>query len=517
MKDAFQVAIPKKSGAASLVGFVLLLVLLQAQLALDSSGVLIERVRLADAYDTPALHFSPAPGLRSGAVAVLVHGHQCNKAMLAQLARYLAARGVEAYAIDLPGHGESQRTFAPEHASTAAASAVAAILERSRASPASLVLIGHSFGAVALGPEALRRDVLATVFLGPGMTGGLSRRLPNNALIVTAEHDYDFIKRDAQAMYEALTAGENTARGNLVGDFRQQDARLWEEIPGVEHISLLFDARVFRQVAEWIDRAAGNAVVLQSSDATGAARRTALAAIALSLVIAALFARFATGAAGAAEPVRNWVRPAIAIVAALYFAVIVTQAWVPLRFLRLQEGEILASLMAVCGILGLAFLAPLEDKITCRLRSRDALVAVALFFATYALALITIDRDFYTLRIAIDDWQRLATLGVTATAAAPFFLLQEELLRRLQGISSRPLRQFALVGGGVLVLVIAFGASLYFVGSRLDRFNAALAGLLVYCALASAILRAASKDTAAGVLYASLVTGWIVAAGFFHY
>ncbi len=512
-------AIPKQSGVASLLGFALLLVLLQAQLELGSSGVLIERLQLADAYDTPAIHYSPAPGLRSGVVAVLVHGHQCNKAMMAQLARSLAVRGVEAYAIDLPGHGESQRTFAPDRASSAAASAVAAILERSNVSPAKLVLIGHSFGAVALGPQALHRDLLATVFLGPGQTDGLSRRRPNNALIITAGHDYDFIKRDSQAMYDELTAGESKAPGNLVGDFQQQDARLWEEIPDAEHISLLFDPRVFRQVAEWIDRAAGNTIVLQSSDSSGAARRAALAALALSLVLAALIARFAgnAGIAGAGEPARNWVRPAIAIFAALYFAVIVTQAWVPLRFLHLEEGEILVSLMAVSGILGLAFLAPLDDKITCRAGLPDALVAVALFLATYALALVTIDREFYTLRIAADDWKRLSTLGVTAAAAVPFFLLQEEWLRRLQGASGRRLRQFALAGGGVLVLAVAVGASLYFVGARLYRFNAALAGLLVYCAVASAILRAASKNTAAGVLYASLVTGWIVAVGFFHY
>ena len=511
--------IPKRSGVPLLLGFLLLLVLLQARHELGSSGVEVERFQLADSYKTPAIHFSPAAGHRSTVVAVLVHGHQCNKAMMAQLARYLAAGGVDAFTIDLPGHGESQSAFSPEKALSAAESAVSEIVERLNVRPGKLVLIGHSFGAVALGPAALRRDLLATVFVGPGKPDGLNRRLPNNALLITAEHDYDFIKRDAQAMYDALTAGDTQTPGNLVGDFQKKDARLWDAIPDAEHVSLLFDPRVYRRVTEWIERASGGAVPLQSSYSAGAARRAALSALALSLVITVLIAGLSRNAAkaGAEDPVRNWVRPAIAMIAGVYFSVIVTQAWVPLRFLRLEEGEILASLMAMSGILGLAFLAPLDEKITCRFMPMDAIVAVAVFLALYVLALVTIDSEFYTLRIAFGDWKRLLTLGVTAALAVPFFMLQEELLRRLQGRPGRRFRDFVIFCGGVLMIAVVFCSSLYFVGSRLYRFSAALAGVLVYCAVVSAILRASSKNTSAGVLFSSLVTGWIFAVGFFHY
>lgn len=506
-------------GVPLLFAALLLLGFFQAWYELRSSGVEVERFRLSDPFKTPVIRFTPPVEHRSGAVAVLVHGYQCNKAMMAQLARYLGTGGIEAYSIDLPGHGESQETFSFEKGRSAAEAAISKIAERTGVPPEKLVLVGHSFGSMALGPAVLRRDVLASVFIGPGKLDGLSRRLPNNALIITAEHDYDYIKQFAQAMYDELTAGDRQPPGNLVGDFHQKDARLWEVVPGAGHVSLLLDERVHRMVARWIERSSEGSIPVKASYSTPAAARAAAYALALCLLVAFLTASLVrgTGIVLPHNPSGHWVRPAIALTSGLYFSMVLTSGVVPLRFLRLEEGDILASLLAAAGILGFAFLAALDEKISWRLAVMDLAVGALVFISLYGLALITIDGEFYNLRIAVGDWKRWMTLAIVAVLAAPVFLLQEELLRRLQGASDRWFRGFAISCAGSLVLAAMFCSSLYFVGGRLYRFNAELVGVLLYCSAASVIFRTLLKNPSAGVLFSSLVTGWIISVGFFHY
>lgn len=509
----------KRNGVALLAVVLLALAWIQARHEVATSGVTLERFRLPDAYATPVIRFVPSAGERSGVLAVLVHGHQCNKAMMAQLARHLAAGGIDAYAIDLPGHGESREAFSADKARAATSSAVAEIIARAGASATELVLIGHSFGAVALGPTALQANPLATVFLGPGKPEGLSRERPRNVLIVTAEHDNDDIKQDAQAIVDDVTARAGHPPGNPVGDFRQQDARAWEVIPDAAHMSLLVDSRVHRRVAQWIEGAAGRSISVQIPHTSGPAARAAVLALALVLALAVLMAGMIRVPAEiqAREPPCHWALPAVAAIAGLYFSALAVNGFVPLRFLRLEEGEVLASHLAVSGILGLAFFAALGGKILCRWALLDAGVAAAVFLLLYGATLFAIDGEFYNTRIGAGDLRRLATLGTIVIAAVPFCLLQEALVRRYATTRRCGIRGFSADCGAFLALALLFCASLYWVEGRLARFNAELMGVLLYCAVVGAILHARFKHTCAGIVFSSLVGGWVIAVGFFYY
>src|SRR6266566_1949031 len=71
-------------------------------------GVGVEAVTLAG--DTPALQFLPAnPGPHP--VALLAHGVTASKETLFRFGEALAAAGFVCRAVDLPGHGESARSF----------------------------------------------------------------------------------------------------------------------------------------------------------------------------------------------------------------------------------------------------------------------------------------------------------------------------------------------------------------------------------------------------------------------
>src|SRR5690242_14443312 len=71
-------------------------------------GVRVEAVTLAG--DTPALRFLPA-GSGPRPVALLAHGVTASKETLFRFGEALAAAGFECIAVDLPGHGESPRSF----------------------------------------------------------------------------------------------------------------------------------------------------------------------------------------------------------------------------------------------------------------------------------------------------------------------------------------------------------------------------------------------------------------------
>ncbi|MCB9751702.1 MAG: metal-dependent hydrolase [Myxococcales bacterium] len=71
------------------------------------AGIEVSRGTLPDALQTPYVRVAPAAMTDDAPVAVLVHGWRCSHQMMLPLARVLARNGVEAYAVDLPGHASS--------------------------------------------------------------------------------------------------------------------------------------------------------------------------------------------------------------------------------------------------------------------------------------------------------------------------------------------------------------------------------------------------------------------------
>ncbi len=507
----------RRYGISILIGFLSLGILFQARTELSAS-VRVERFRLADSFSTPVIRFFPSAGGGNGIVAVLVHGHHCNKAMMSQLARYLASAGIDAYAIDLPGHGESKERFSTERALSAAQAAVTGIAERTGVQPEKLVLIGHSFGAIALGPTALQVNPLATIFIGPGRPDGLSRRSPHNVLIVTGERDYDHITRDAQTMYGDLTGVGRQPPGSVVGDFGLKDARLWTVVPGATHLSLLFSEQVHRIVAQWIGRSAQMSLAVPKSHSSFAALRAAASALILSLLLARLLARVLPRPMGipAGASTRHWALPVVAALGGLSLAVLLTNFFLHQPFLHFEERDVLASLLALTGVLGAGLLKMLGVKTNWWPEAMDWVLAGAAFFFLLALGLLTIDTELYSLRADPRDWGHLATFAIFAVLAIPVFVLQDALSQGVEQVFRVPVSGLAYCLAS-LAFALAISSSLHFVDGRLHRFDAAVLGVLTYCAIVGAIFRASKRNAFAGALHSAIVIGWVVSVGFFHY
>jgi pimeloyl-ACP methyl ester carboxylesterase len=104
------------------------------------------------AGDVPAIRFVPGGAAARRPKALLAHGVTASKETLFRLGEALAAAGYEAYAIDLPGHGDSPLPFRPSDNVQIVGKAAAAI------GPLD-VLGGHSMGAYA-GAGAVRAGTI---------------------------------------------------------------------------------------------------------------------------------------------------------------------------------------------------------------------------------------------------------------------------------------------------------------------------------------------------------------------
>jgi hypothetical protein len=186
---------------------------------------------------------------------------------------------------------------------------------------------------------------------------------------------------------------------------------------------------------------------------------------------------------------------------------VVVSHFVPLQFLRLREGETLASLLLVAGAAALAL-----DLALCRGAHLPAPASVARAIppalgavaVLYLCGILLLERDLY--HVAISPGRGAIAL-IVALAVLPFFAFVEVLL------PSRALHR-------VLATALVYGAAaltLALLRARLERFGPALFALgMVGAAIGAAVARA-SRNAAASPVFSASMTGWIVAVGFLRY
>ena len=433
--------------------------------------------------------------------AFLVHGYQCNKSMMLQLAKYLALNGIDSYAIDLPGHGASPEPHVDERAPLVAAEALEYLVRHEGLRKDRTVLVGHSYGAMVLGRVVVADpSYAAVVFLGPGFTSGFTPSVPNALFVVTAEHDYDFVVRASRSIMADATGGALAAPGIWLGGTGR--ARLWRIVPGLGHVGLILSQPVFREVLNWIETSTG---FVARPERTPATRES----IALVLLVPAALAGTALfwRSPAPTQATGPMLRPFLILGCAWFTALLGLRHFVPLRFMHLREGEILASLIFIAGAL-----AAILDGALCRgahlprLRSAlrgipAALGAVALL---YLCAALLIERDFY--HVAISP-VRGAVAMIIALAVYPFFAFCEGLF---------PPRG----AGRAMAVGLVYGVaalSLCVLRCRMERFGPALFVLGTACAAAGPILVRIAKDRAAAPALSALTAGWILAVGFMRY
>jgi pimeloyl-ACP methyl ester carboxylesterase len=326
---------------------------------------------------TPMTVLDPPADVKPAGGVVLLHGLSANRRLMMYLAEDFAGHGFRAYALDLPGHGDSRDGFSFARAQDCAAAAVESLIHSGQLNPKTTLLLGHSMGGAIAIRMADRDPVAGTIALSPApMT--TPQRMPANLLVFSASADLGILKRVAQSLADAA-GGERIAPE----DFVQQRAFDLRRLPRSTHTSLLSDRRVAHDSEKWAMQAlfpdiAADTLTLNLDLATyetfGKGRRR-LAGGALGLLgILLLFPLAVAGAAKFAAPsaATEAAGPAasqsespgnhpstrlLLIETALcaMLGVLLLVLGVPLKFLHLYTGAYLASLLLVVGILLLIF------------------------------------------------------------------------------------------------------------------------------------------------------------------
>jgi pimeloyl-ACP methyl ester carboxylesterase len=481
----------------------------------------VTELRTASPSRVPVLRVRARSSPEDRPIALLVHGSQCNKGMMAPLAKDLALNGFDAWAIDLPGHGASDETFTEERAYLAAREALEWILAERGVEPGRVALVGHSYGAKVVGRLAVVGGRYATtVLVGPTYGGGFSEARPADLLVLTAERDPPFIQSAAVAIARDATGGAAAGPFGERGDPFRGDRRRWREVPGADHLSLLASPEVRRDAVAWVARGVGLPPAEVRLASPAASTALVLVAVAAAAALAALAARVSRSllAPPARAPALSRLRPAIAAAAGGALALLAARATVPLRVLRLAEGDVLGSALFLAGVATtvLAALLCREHLPTPSQVVRGLPVAVVASALLYVAAAPLSDRALY--HLSFDGAPaRAAAAVVLAACMFPLFAFAEGVLDAIRRAHGN--------GAGAHLRALAVAApccaaaawSLALAAPGLGRFAAPAAAAALLLALLGGVVSAAAANFAAGAAFSAIATAWLVAVGFVRF
>ena len=492
---------------------------------------------------TPTTVLDPPADVKPAGSVVLLHGLSANRRLMMYLAEDFAGHGFRAYALDLPGHGDSHDAFSFARAQDCATAAVESLIHSGRLDPKTTILLGHSMGAAIAIRMADRDPLAATIALSPApMT--TPQRMPANLLVFSASADLGILKRVAQGLSDAA-GGERIAPE----DFVQQRAFELRRLPRSTHTSLLSDRRVAHDSEKWAMQAlfpdiAADTLTLNLDLATyetfGKGRRRLAGGVLGFLGIILLFPLVASVATKFAAPSASTnVTDAPDAVAATHgtasqiespgnhpsarlllaegalcamLGVLVLVLGVPLKFLHLYTGAYLASLLLIVGILLLIFNFGFAMEYA-SLHIKPLAVAAILGFATFLALGAWMNWQLDDAWLNAPRWLRFAGLlpvtwiycfaeevtlgpvhhGLERTARfAVFLLLRAELFLACT------LAWYLFASGQVLIPLLFVYLAAF---SMLQR-------------LATDALRSRTASATAAALFGAILASWFIASVF---
>ena len=406
------------------------------------------------------------------ATAILIHGLNSNKEFMQTFGMALADAGLETYAIDLPGHGDSPVPFTYQES----VRAVEGVLDFLGTNP---IVIGHSMGGALLTELAPTRGLETMVLLSPAPVP-LESLSADRLLVVTGALEPPRIHGFVPQLIAAFGPG----------------AESWE-FRSATHSTSLFDPFKIQRLVEWIG---GHPESLRTWE-----RYAWLGLMGLSAIAAAFVLVIPTGktASRIPQPVSEIPRTLVGYVAAAGSALPVLWLVNPLGWLGMFATDYLMSLLLIAGLL-------LWSRRGFALTLRG--VTVSLVAATYVIGVILVGIGSHLIHLVPSGVQWLWFPILTA-AGFPLFLYDERTLRPLPSWRQRwttvvvtRVILWAAVVTGVLLLNVA------------DSFLVLIMHLIVLFWIAlwwvSGFVARVADEPAAAALFAALVQGWAFAAVF---
>jgi hypothetical protein len=170
----------------------------------------------------------------------------------------IAKAGYAVIAPGLPDHGENRIALTPAAAVPGGVDVDAALLcARGRASMMAIALVGHSMGAYAvLGHAQSDPGIGAVVAISGGreLTGPFA---PPNAFFIWASGDPDGTRKRGRELAAKVAGKEQIVEDKTYGEIERGSGVRMSEVPGTDHITILYSAEAARRIVDWIATALG--------------------------------------------------------------------------------------------------------------------------------------------------------------------------------------------------------------------------------------------------------------------
>lgn len=374
----------------------------------------------------------PPRGERPPAV-VLVHGFSSDRVAMSSLARRIAASGYAVLAIDVRGHGTNPNPFPDGRGRPDSLAAdLAAAVDHLRVSPwvdgSKIVVMGHSMGASAALDFATRDSAIAGVVPISGGSGMTGPQTPRNVLFIWAAGDPPRLRERAAVLAGRLAGVDEPEPGHTYGDVTRGTAVRAVEVPGVDHLTILWSEPAAAEIVAWLDGVFGT----QRAEAAPPLAEPRLAAFGVAIAAATVLLAGVGWVAGRLtrgleeRPARGGALGLVAIAGALLVAMPFVSIGVPASFLALEVGDVVASLLAIAGAVLLVALALRGD--TGRFPPlRGVLAGAAVGFLGVYILLTPIGVVGH--HMSFERGRLLPFAGMTLLLL-PFFVAFEALLRR---------------------------------------------------------------------------------------
>ena len=388
---------------------------------------------------SPPLPFGETPSFDPPApVVILCHGISSDTEMMSALARAIAKAGYAVIALDFRGHGRNRNPYELSGDLAQLRQDIDAALLFARTQPRfdgqRIALVGHSLGAFAVLAHAQQDPGVAAVIAVSGLSRTRGAFAPPNALLIWASGDPPGLRKGAREYAAKLAGLEQLVGDKTYGEPERGSAVRMSEVPGVDHITILFSPEAARRIVAWLGETLGpgsGAPVTPSLDARFQYSLIGLAAV---LVLGFGLPRFVAplapriGLAPVARPLVNLLLLAIALGAAvLVLAGVDTLASPgPFAFVPFAIGRDLFGFFALAGSILLALgsrrRAASADGLS---DGRTWLAAGVIFLALYG-AIGTLLLPFVDV---FPSPHRLPWAIVATALVLPYFGATETLLR----------------------------------------------------------------------------------------
>src|SRR5262249_32901993 len=164
------------------------------------------------------------------------------------------------------------------------ASLIAYAQRRPEVNGQQVALVGHSMGAYAVYAYALQHPEVDAVVPISGSALGGTELLPHKVVLIDASGDAERTRVNSRAAMRRLTGRSDGIPDETHGTLRDGTARRFVEVPGNDHVSILFSEVPLREMVEWLRGTWGLPAAPYQPASAGMARTGMIAVISGLLV-----------------------------------------------------------------------------------------------------------------------------------------------------------------------------------------------------------------------------------------